>query len=423
MIKQIQSIVSVPFVVPGSVVLRPGLCAESGVFADFDPELMDDFAHDPTRAELVQALRQVWRPVCGFKLASPEDRGALLAALLGTVARPGLSDSPGVVFDAPCPGSGKTLAASVVGAVLLGRRPPITPFSGVDDAELKKQMVANCLDGFNWLLLDNVVGLYDSAVMAGVLTSGALRDRVLGSSLMFDGNVKLNVCLTSNNASLSRDLTRRFIRVRIDTGEEQPQKLSFSFDPVERALTERLAIARAICVLFQGFFAAGSPRLGEGDCGFPTWSRLVRSCVLWLQSEGLADGRCDAEGDAIEDDEHAGIGELGDPAHQIIVDAGRTDPGTLALGQLLTGLGALFPPDKPWFFARDLAALTACPVDDASEMIKDALEILCPPRSQLNARTVGNLLRYRVGTLCGGYKLDQRIDSSTKAQMYRVLPA
>lgn len=142
----------------------------------------------------------------------------MLAAVVGALARAGLDDCPGVVMDAPCPGSGKTICASAVGAVVLGRRAPVTPFAGVDDAELKKQMVANCLDGFNWLLLDNVVGLYDSAVMASVLTTGALRDRVLGSSLMFDGEVKLNIFLTSNNASLSRDLHRRFVRVRIDTG-------------------------------------------------------------------------------------------------------------------------------------------------------------------------------------------------------------
>ena len=161
----------------------------------------------------------------------------------------------------------------------------------------------------------------------------------------------------------------------------------------------------------------------EGDCGFPTWSRLVRSCVLWLQSEGLAGGRCDADGDAIEGDEHADIGELGDPAHQIVEDAGRTDPGTLALGQLLAGLVNLFPPEsgeKAWFFARDLAVVWSGSPSGDEGLVKDALETLCPPRSQLNARTIGSVLRYRVGTRCGDYKLEQRIDASTKSQMYRV---
>jgi hypothetical protein len=193
-------------------------------------------------------------------------------------------------MDAPCPGSGKTICAAAVGALVLGRRAPVTPFSGVDDAELKKQMVANALDGFDWLLLDNVVGLYDSAVMAAVLTGGALRDRVLGSSLMFDGEIRLNVFLTSNNAALSRDLHRRFIRVRLDTGVECPQALEFDVQPgrsgADRAAGHCSRSVRCGSRLLCWLALRGSVR---GDAGFAMWSRLVRDCVLWCQREGLSE--------------------------------------------------------------------------------------------------------------------------------------
>ncbi len=402
--KVLKSLVTAPFCTASEVVTRPGYHAATCTYAAYDPDLMDTFPLQPDRGALVAALRQIWRPWIAFKFATPEDRGAMLAAIIGALARPGLSDAPGVLMDAPCPGSGKTICAAAVGALVLGRRAPVTPFSGVDDTELKKQMIANALDGFDWLLLDNVVGVYDSAVMAAVLTGGALRDRVLGSSLMFDGEIRLNVFLTSNNAALSRDLHRRFIRVRLDTGVECPQALEFDFNPVDRALVERLAIARAVCVAVQGFFAGGSPRIGRGDAGFATWSRLVRDCVLWCQREGLS--------------EEAGIGDLGDPAHQIIVEAGRSDPSSQALSLLLHGLQECYGHD--WFYAREIMGILACSsAADGGDYIKEALETLCPARSQLTARTVGNLLKFRVDTHCDGLVL-RMTDGVHKTNRYCV---
>jgi len=174
-----------------------------------------------------------------------------------------------------------------------------------------------------------------------------------------------------------------------------PQALEFAFNPVDRALTERLAIARAVCVVVQGFFAAGSPRLGRGDAGFSdagfaTWSRLVRDCVLWCQSEGLS--------------EEAGIAPLGDPAHQIIVEAGRSDPSSQALGVLLHGLQESFR--EEWFYAREIMHILGCPTAvGGGDRVKEALEALCPARSQLNARAVGNILKFRVDTHCDGLVL------------------
>ena len=431
--KNLNSLVTLPFFTSSGVITRPGYDEATETYADFDPDLMDDFPLNPTRAELVSALRQIWRPFCAFKFATAADRGAMLAAIIGALARPGLALAPGVLFDAPCPGSGKTLCAQAVGAIGLGRRAPVTPFAGVDDAELKKVMVGNLLDGYDFLLLDNVDGYYDSAVLASVLTSGALRDRVLGSNLMFDGAVRMNICLTSNNASLSRDLTSRFIRVRIDTREERPQSLEFTFDPVQRALTERLAIARAVCVVVQGFFAAGSPRIGKGDARFPEWSRLVRQCVLWCDQDTLTDeARYRYNGDGlIAGDglpsiaEEAEIGELGDPAWQILEEAGRADPESRDLGLLLHGLKGVFGArDGGFFLARDvLAAIDGLNSDDV-DMVKEAIEGLRPKNSRgpLNAKGVSNLLGYRVDRICDGLVL-RKLEGAKKTMSYMVAVA
>ncbi len=465
--KNLSALVSHPLITTSGVVTRPGYHESTEAYADFPDELMVDFPLDPTRGELVAALKQIWRPFSEFKFATADDRGAMLAAVIGAVGRPGITLAPGVLFDAPCPGSGKTLCAQAVGSIVLGRRAPVTPYSGVNDEELKKQMVATSLGGFDWFLLDNVDGYYDSAVMASVLTSGHLRDRVLGVSLMFDGQVKMNIAMTSNNAALSRDLTSRFIRVRIDTGAERPQSLSFSFDPVERALTERLAILRAVCVVVQGFFAAGSPRIGKGDARFPEWSRVVRQCVLWCGQNTPRGDRvsdtffgdsgtyiCEFGGEYTykdgcncgldcewehgfrnpwalddEDDEYdlpslaeeAGIGKLGDPAHQIIEGAGRSDPESRDLGLLLHGLLDVFGGGGCFFSAREVLAVVDGHYGEAAEMVKEGIEGLRPKgsRGPLNSKGVSNLLGYRVDRICDGLVL-RKYEGAKKTSSYGV---
>ena len=428
--KILKTLVAAPVISPAGVVTVPGFHEPTGVFADFDDDLMTDFPETPTRSEIVAALRQIWRPFEAYRFASPADRGALMASIIGGLARAGLNDAPGVLFDAPCAGSGKTKAAAALGALILGRRAPITPFAGVDDVELRKQLIANALSGFPWLLLDNVTGHFDSAVMAAMLTGSAIRDRILGTSTVFDGEVRATVVMTSNNASLSRDMHRRFIRIRIDTGVAQPQSLEFLFDPVERALTERLAIVRAVCVVVQAFFAAGQPRLGRGDAGYPAWSRLVRDCVLWIEREGFARVRCGADGEALDED-NAGIGDLGDPAHAIVNEAGAADPASVALSQLLLGLRGVFGGET--FFARDVLSLIApgaCAAfgssagdkgkAEAVALIGEAIEALLPARATPSVRSIGGVLRYRVDAVSDGYVLRQSLDPSTKTNFYCV---
>jgi hypothetical protein len=400
--RELKTLITTPFVTATGVVHRPGYHVDTCTFADFPPEAMDGFDLNPTLVDLVEAMRQIWRPFTGYRFASDADRGALLAAVLGIFARPGMELMPGVLVDAPCPASGKTILGQALGALALGVRGPVTPFSGAGDEELKKQVIANALNGCNWLLLDNVVGIFDSAVLAAVLTSGSLRDRVLGASIMFEGEVRNHIILTSNNASLSRDLTSRFIRIRVDSGVERPQGLAFEFCPIERALDERMAIARSVCTLVSGFFAAKPARLGKGDARFPAWSKLVRECVLWSQATGLSID--------------AGIGVLGDPAWQITEVAGVGDPESQALGQLLNGLHESFPSE--WFGARDVLDLMG-KYGDSSKDVREGVEALHPVRRQIDSRGVATVLKYRVDRLCDGLVLRTRMGAK-KTMSYRV---
>ena len=405
--KTLRAVVKLPFCLPGGELLKvPGYNVKTETYAEFDGELFEDLEGCPSRAELVAALRQIWRPWAAYKFATDHDRAAMLAAVIGGVCRPGLDLAPGIVFDAPTAGSGKSLAARALGSLILGRRCPVTVGVNLaDDDETRKLLVADAIAGVDVVLMDNLHGHLASPALEGLITAGVLRGRVLGSSQNFEGEARGTVLLTSNNASLNRDLARRFLRVRIDHGVERPQGLEFAFDPVERALTERLAIARGVLVVVQGFFAAGSPIVGRGDAGFCQWNRLVRQCVLWVGREGI--------------DEEAGVGDMGDPAHSIMEEAGRNDPDSEALAMLLDGLHEKF--EDGIFLAREVSAwLGSGFVDEASLMVREALELLMPGRSaNVSSASVANVLKFRVDRPSGGLVL-RRGQGARNTAVYSV---
>jgi len=268
-----------------------------------------------------------------------------------------------------------------------GERAGVTPFIAGpgSEPEFVKKLVAMALVGEGFLLIDNVVGTWHSPVLAGLITEGQINERILGANQWFRGASRMLITATGNNASLDHDLGRRLIRVRIDPGVECPQARSFAFDPVDMALATRLAIAYSVLVLVQAYQAAGSPALGRGDAGFGEWNRLVRRCVLWLQSEGYA--------------EAAGFGPLGDPAHSILEAAGADDPDTEAARMLLTSLHEAFQGET--FAAKDVHTLYSKGNGDVYE----ALHCILGGRREVTSVTVGKTLGNRRDKIVGGLVL------------------
>lgn len=389
-VKELKAVTTIPFATPTEVVLTPGYHLPTGVYLHLPRIETEGLPQSPNRGMVVAALRHLWRPWEGYRFASAEDRAAMLAAIIGGVCRVGLETAPGVFLDAPVQGAGKTKAAEALAVLVRGYR-GVTPFTEGQnaEAEMTKRLVGLLLEGAPSLLVDNVVGVFDSAVLAAFITSGRLDERMLGGNAWFRGEGRVLVIATGNNASLSRDLGRRLLRVRIDPGVECPQGQEFHFDPVVRAMGERLAIARAVITVVQAFQSDGAPRLGRGDCGFPEWAALVRSCVLWLQREGMS--------------EEADVGVLGDPARSILEGAVEDDPDTTGLHLLLVGLRSAFGADL--FRARDVLALWDTGGEGAASLVREGLEVLVHRRQNISARTIGDVLRYRRDRLAGGLVL------------------
>jgi hypothetical protein len=364
----------------------------------------------PTADDVRAALAVLVGPWRAYRLTGPEDAGGLVSGVLAAVARPVLDLCPAYLLEASSPGAGKTKAATALGAVIEGRRPAVTPFAGTTtDDELRKRFVAGAIDGARFVAIDNCVGFLKSSVLAAVLTTGRISDRVLGQSRTVDAIVRSLVTLTANNASLESDLQRRTVAVRIDAGAN-PTHQSFPFDPVNVALAERRRIAEAACVIWRAYFNAGAPDVVSGDAGgFADWNRLCRQPVLWLAREGLTESL---------------PWQLGDPASSMLADASATDPDLDTLADYLRAAHALSTESD--FDARDVETWFKAgehDTDGPGAALRSAVtEILSlRPGVVPSARSLGRMMTYRRDRVVRGLVLRARSITSTHAKVWRVV--
>ncbi|QDZ29061.1 hypothetical protein [Noviherbaspirillum sp. UKPF54] len=410
--REIKAFVTMPFVrADGSLVLAPGYDEKTHTYADFQQESIAPLPEAPSSSDIVQALKTLWGPWSKFPFASEHDRAAMLAAIFTAVCRPSLDTAPAFFFDAPVQGTGKSLCAAALGALVRGKRGGVSPFVGGDyaDAEMLKQIVSMLLTGSSFWLIDNVVGTWKSAVLSALITDGAVDARILGQNTWVRGEARLLLCATGNNASLDKDLGRRFVKVRIDSGEESPQGRDFDFSPVSRALKDRLQIARSVLLVIRAFSLAGNPALGRGTAGFGAWSSLVRQCVMWCSSKGLT--------------HEAGIGICGDPAISILEDAGADDEDVIALTSLLRGLALLYPNGQT-FQAKDVLNIWFKGLPDAAGgmvHVTDGLTFFLHNKKNVSAMTIAKVFRYRRERPAGGLKLVEAGTDRNKTNYWSVV--
>lgn len=402
--KFLRAIHSLPYATPDRrIITRLGWDPVTQVHLHLPAEYTPSVVLTPTDEQVRQALVVMMAPWLGFRWATPDDAAGMIAGVLMAVFRPALNLCPGWLADASQQGSGKTLSCTSLGNLMTGQRVGVTPCSGDgsgSDDEMRKRLLSSAMSKDGFMCLDNVVGHFSSAALAGFLTSGRVVDRVLGSSRVVDAEAVILVTASSNQASLSADLLRRIVRCRIDAGTA-PTARRFAFSPPEAALRDRLKIAEAACTLLAGYWAAGAPRLASDDAGgYVQWSDLCRHPVLWAESRGLCSG--------------LGWGAVGDPAASLLVDSAALDPEIASLGDLLRSLNALSGGEGSGFTAKQVAgwftegAGFPSTDDGAHRTLYEALKDILGHRvanSEPSARTLGITLRNRRERVVGGLKL------------------
>lgn len=397
-LKSLDGVITGPTIrLDGSLLITPGYDPTTRLLFDPMGEAVPDVPYYPTLEQAGEALDALLQPFQTFPFVDATAKGALLAAILTAAIRPVLPTAPAFAFDAPIQGSGKTLLASCIGALAEGRGPDVWPHTqGRDDEEIRKRLFTALRTGCRALVWDNVTGTFDSASMAAFITDDAMVDRILGKSESIRIPNRALLILTGNNMSLAGDLPRRVILCRIDPETDQPFARQFKVDPLEYVLEHRVAMLGAACILIRACLTHQTQPAPGRLASFEAWDGLVRQTVVWA-------------------DKVLRPSEFGDPM-DLVRKAQAADPEAELLFALLDALRDQFG-DKE-FSAKDVQTRAK------SGYPQNALELavldLAGDRALNSARSLGKVLKFRVGRILHGLRLTGRQELHSKVQLYTV---
>lgn len=270
-----------------------GYDPDAGVY--YEPPtgfLLPAVPEHPTPRDLAAAVALIADDLLGdFPFLSLTERTHAVALLLLPFVRECIDGpTPLHLADAPTPGCGKTLLIQVLLAPALGRAPALMAHAGGrNDEETRKRLTALLASGCRAAVFDNLSGRTDSPALATALTATAWTDRVLGRGEMTSFPVTITWAATSNNASLTLELARRSLRMRLDATTERPwQRTGFRHpDLLAWTLVNRPALVAAVLTMARAWIDAGRPP-GLRVLGmYESWARVVGGILKVAGLEGF----------------------------------------------------------------------------------------------------------------------------------------
>jgi hypothetical protein len=274
----------------GTLIETCGYDRQTGMYGAFDPKLFP--VDSPTFQRASRALDLLKKLLEEFHFSSEVDRSAALAAILTAAVRPTLSLAPAFSISATSPGSGKSYLADVI-AAFAGPGQPLKASYPTTADEATKTMLSLLLPKPAVIVFDDMqTDWLPHGTINRALTSESITDRLLGVSRTATVTTRTLLLGTGNNISAVRDMARRVIPIRLDTGSDSPMTIRYRQDP-GRVMREHrpLYVALALTII-QAWLEAGSPKTDvlpiasfNGD-----WSNLCRHPLIWLGEADPASG-------------------------------------------------------------------------------------------------------------------------------------
>ncbi|WP_155625849.1 hypothetical protein [Burkholderia vietnamiensis] len=387
-LKPLRAIITAPTLrEDGTVLTKPGFDPDSGLYLDIDQESAFPVPLVPTETQARKALDTLWFPFQNFPFVDNLARAAHLAALLTAAVRASLPTAPAFGYDAPVQGSGKTLLAQCVAVLATGSEPVVYPhLVGNDDAEMRKRLFSALLAGQRAIVLDNILGTFDSAALASLLTSQMFQDRILGKSESPSVPTNAIVLLTGNNMMLAGDMPRRVVPCRIDPQTETPFDRSFSVEPLTYCLANRQKMIAAALTLIRYYLSSKVSRPAPGRmASFELWDDLVRQAIVFVNHTFA----------------HGQFGDVMD----LTKKNQSEDPQKESLRNLLLALHGCFG-DRV-FTANEVASacLRATTYSESNDSRLSEAVIAVSTSPKISATSVGRVLSNRRNRPCDGLQL------------------
>jgi len=294
---QLESVVTTPvFDAAGNLVQSPGYHREARLWLHRPPGFEPaDVPVNPTESQISNARALLLDDLLtDFPFAAPSDRAHAVAALLLPFVRRLIhGPTPLHLVEAPTPGTGKTLLAETISRIVQAKPAEVTTIEN-DEKENSKKITALLDIAPQIILIDNIrIGL-KSSQLAAVITSETWTDRVLGITRMTSLPNNALWIATANNPSLSLEIARRCIRIRIDPRIDRPWKREgFKHDPLRQWVDRHRAdLVHAVLTLVRAWIAAGMPEGASTIGSFESWARVIGGI---LEVAGIPGFLCNTE--------------------------------------------------------------------------------------------------------------------------------
>lgn len=289
-VRVLTGFVEAPCIRPdGSLLTAPGYDVMTGLYhhRSIDNIVVPDA---PTHDDAKQAVARLLDVVSDFPFEQDCHKAAWVAGVLTTFARHAI-DGPVPLFfvEAPQKGSGKSLLARSMSWIARGRDPAMSVWTNNDD-EFRKRMLATGRGGDPLILIDNVSGLFGGPTLDAILTNnGEFQDRVLGTNYNESVRIVATWVATGNNATLTGDVDRRIVPIRLDPKDESPElRDDFKHPDLQTHVHKHRAelVSAALTILRAYILAGRPPQQSQAWGSYEKWRALVVGAVVW---SGLAD--------------------------------------------------------------------------------------------------------------------------------------
>ena len=275
----LERIVQVPvFLSNGQLLDAPGYHAQGGVYyvprPGFDPPSVS--AH-PTGRDVEMARSLIVEDLLGdFPFTGKAELANAVALLLLPFVRP-LIDGPTPLHlvEKPTPGTGAGLMTEVIFSLALGGSPPILTL-GSNENETSWTITATLSQSPTVVLIDNVHAL-SSAALSAAITAEIWSGRIISTSQLARLPVRCAWVATGNNPTLSQEITRRTVRIRLDADVEHPWERTNFRHPDLRGWVRanRSNLVEAALTLIQAWITTGQPNGPVSFGMFEAWSRVL----------------------------------------------------------------------------------------------------------------------------------------------------
>jgi len=259
----------------------------------YSPEMkIASIPDKPTAKDVAQARRAILRLFKEIPFV-PEGGGlaGAIACLLEQIVRPMIKGPrPLYAFDAPSggQGTGKTLLAKTIQAIITGERPGTKGF-GRREEEIEKRIVSYLKQGYPFIILDNISRVVSSDALSIIATSETYSTRLLNTNDAPEFPQTATWCLTLNEGRFDADVARRVVLVKLDTYLEKPTaRQNFEIpDLVTYALENRSEVIRACLILARSWVTSGRPGTKVHMSSFENWCKVIGGILDHAKIRGL----------------------------------------------------------------------------------------------------------------------------------------